>query len=87
MLGIVIFFPLDPEEEVAEIESMDEEMKIQEELQRLKDQNDKQKRKERRKERSEGGEKEPKFKTGVAPLGASRAKKIEVQYEAQWLTT
>jgi AdoMet-dependent rRNA methyltransferase SPB1 len=37
-------------EEVAEIESMDEEMKIQEELQRLKDQNDKHKRKERRKE-------------------------------------
>lgn len=37
-------------EEVAEIESMDDEMKIQEELQKLKDQNDKQKRKERRKD-------------------------------------
>ena len=37
-------------EEVAEVESMDEEMKIQEELERLKDQNDKQKRKARRKE-------------------------------------
>ena len=37
-------------DEVAEVESMDEEMKIQEELRTLKDQNDKEKRKERRKE-------------------------------------
>lgn len=37
-------------EEVAEVESMDEEMKLQEELQRLKDQENKHKRKERRKE-------------------------------------
>jgi AdoMet-dependent rRNA methyltransferase SPB1 len=37
-------------EEVAEVESMDEELKIQEDLQKLKDQSDKQKRKERRKE-------------------------------------
>jgi AdoMet-dependent rRNA methyltransferase SPB1 len=37
-------------EEVAKVESMDEELQIQEELQRLKDQNDKQKRKERRKD-------------------------------------
>ncbi|KIW21575.1 ribosomal RNA large subunit methyltransferase J [Exophiala spinifera] len=37
-------------EEVAEVESMDEELKIQEELQRLKDQDSKEKRKARRKE-------------------------------------
>lgn len=36
--------------EVAEVESMDEELKIQEELQRLKDQDSKEKRKARRKE-------------------------------------
>ncbi|ERF72901.1 AdoMet-dependent rRNA methyltransferase spb1 [Endocarpon pusillum Z07020] len=37
-------------EEVAEVESMDEEMKIQEELQRLRDQESSKKKKERRKE-------------------------------------
>ncbi|KAK5095046.1 AdoMet-dependent rRNA methyltransferase spb1 [Exophiala xenobiotica] len=37
-------------EEVAEVESMDDDLKMQEELQRLKELNDKQKRKERRKE-------------------------------------
>ncbi|KAJ9604216.1 AdoMet-dependent rRNA methyltransferase spb1 [Cladophialophora chaetospira] len=37
-------------EEVAEVESMDEEIKMQEELQKLRDQNSKEKRKERRKE-------------------------------------
>ncbi|KAL6248569.1 AdoMet-dependent rRNA methyltransferase spb1 [Rhinocladiella similis] len=37
-------------EEVAEVEPMDEELKIQEELQRLKDQDSKEKRKTRRKE-------------------------------------
>ncbi|KAJ9654350.1 AdoMet-dependent rRNA methyltransferase spb1 [Neophaeococcomyces mojaviensis] len=37
-------------EEVAEVESMDEDVRMQEELQRLKEQNDKHKRKERRKE-------------------------------------
>lgn len=38
------------EEEVAEVESMDEEMKIQEELQRLKDQDTTKRKKDRRKE-------------------------------------
>lgn len=38
------------EEEVAKVESMDEELKMQEELQRLKDQDNKEKKKERRKE-------------------------------------
>ena len=37
-------------EEVAEVGSMDEELQMQEEMQRLKDQNDKSKRKDRRKE-------------------------------------
>ena len=37
-------------EEVAEVQSMDEDMQIQEEMQRLRDQQDSQKRKERRKE-------------------------------------
>ncbi|KPI38192.1 AdoMet-dependent rRNA methyltransferase spb1 [Cyphellophora attinorum] len=37
-------------EEVAEVESMDEELQIQEEMQQLKDQKDKSKRKERRRE-------------------------------------
>ncbi|EXJ56146.1 hypothetical protein A1O7_09077 [Cladophialophora yegresii CBS 114405] len=37
-------------EEVAEVESMDEELKMQEELQRLRDQDSKEKKKERRKE-------------------------------------
>lgn len=40
----------DEADEVAEVESMDEDLKMQEELQRLKEQSDKQKRKERRKE-------------------------------------
>lgn len=38
------------DEEVAEVDDMDEEMKLQEELQRMKDQGDKYKRKERRRE-------------------------------------
>jgi len=38
------------DEEVAEVESMDEEMKIQEEMQRLRDQDSKQKKKERRRD-------------------------------------
>ncbi|KAI0112686.1 AdoMet-dependent rRNA methyltransferase spb-1 [Hypoxylon sp. NC0597] len=40
----------EPEEEVAEVESMDEELKIQEELQALKDKDNAKKKRERRKE-------------------------------------
>ncbi|KAI1452152.1 AdoMet-dependent rRNA methyltransferase spb-1 [Annulohypoxylon moriforme] len=40
----------EPEEEVAEVESMDEELKIQEELQALKDKDSAKKKRERRKE-------------------------------------
>ncbi|KAI0883244.1 AdoMet-dependent rRNA methyltransferase spb-1 [Annulohypoxylon maeteangense] len=40
----------EPEEEVAEVESMDEELKIQEELQALKDKDNSKKKRERRKE-------------------------------------
>lgn len=42
--------PAEPEEEVAEVESMDEELKIQEELQALKDKDSAKKKRERRKE-------------------------------------
>ncbi|KAI1092266.1 AdoMet-dependent rRNA methyltransferase spb-1 [Rostrohypoxylon terebratum] len=42
--------PAEPEEEVAEVESMDEELKIQEELQALKDKDNAKKKRERRKE-------------------------------------
>ncbi|KAF2084616.1 FtsJ-domain-containing protein [Saccharata proteae CBS 121410] len=42
--------PKEDEEEVAEVEPMDEEMAIQEEMQKLKDQDDSRKKKERRKE-------------------------------------
>ncbi|KAI1469775.1 AdoMet-dependent rRNA methyltransferase spb-1 [Daldinia caldariorum] len=42
--------PAEPEEEVAEVESMDEELKIQEELQALKDKESAKKKRERRKE-------------------------------------
>ncbi|KAI1414538.1 AdoMet-dependent rRNA methyltransferase spb-1 [Hypoxylon sp. FL1857] len=42
--------PAEPEEEVAEVESMDEELRIQEELQALKDKDNAKKKRERRKE-------------------------------------
>ncbi|KAI1135693.1 AdoMet-dependent rRNA methyltransferase spb-1 [Hypoxylon sp. FL0543] len=42
--------PEEPEEEVAEVESMDEELKIQEELQALKDKDNAKKKRERRRE-------------------------------------
>ncbi|KAI0135754.1 AdoMet-dependent rRNA methyltransferase spb-1 [Daldinia grandis] len=42
--------PAEPEEEVAEVEPMDEELKIQEELQALKDKDSSKKKRERRKE-------------------------------------